>query len=203
MFYAGALRPAVFTLFWAACVLCAVTGQEELPPRRATVERPPPPPKRTGNYASKNAGATRKKKRSDSSNSSKRKGKCHKGRPAASAPQPANQERPFEEEKPAVAPNESDSERRQRQAIFGDEVISDESRRSAIAVYFVDTLDGPCRKDWGGDDGAISQIRAKFGEKVCPRGSRDVIRRVLEDCEYCAQRRFVLNFSMGARCYSY
>ena len=70
-------------------------------------------------------------------------------------------------------------------------MISDESHRSAIVVYFVDTLDGPCRADWGGDDGAISQIRAKVGEKVCPRGSHDVIRWVLEDCEYCAQHGLV------------
>jgi hypothetical protein len=96
MLYAGALRPAVFTLFWAACVLCAVTGQEELAPRRAAVERPPPPPKRTCNYASKNAGATRKKRRASTGHGNKSK-KSLKGRPAASAPQPRDQERSFVE----------------------------------------------------------------------------------------------------------
>jgi hypothetical protein len=95
------------------------------------------------------------------------------------------------EENPAVASKESDSERHKRQAAFGDEVISDESCRSAIAAFFVDTLDGPCKANSGGDDGTICNIRAHFGGTVCPRGSRDVIRWVLEDCEYCEQHGLV------------
>lgn len=62
------------------------------------------------------------------------------------------------------------------------DVVSEEQRRVSIAVAYIDVFDAAPEELWNGVDGTISGIQEHL--KI-PRGSRDVIVRVLEDVVQC------------------
>ena len=62
------------------------------------------------------------------------------------------------------------------------DVVTDEQRRASIAVAFIDVFNAAPKCEWGGVDGTVSLIMAHLG---VPRGSRDVVYRVLNDVVQC------------------
>jgi len=72
--------------------------------------------------------------------------------------------------------------------------LSDEQRRTCIAVYFVDVLGAPETADWGGHDGTISIIQRKL---AFPDGSRDIIKQILTDVVECHSKGVV--YSAGRK----